>query len=531
MNNSPIENEFIGWCHRVHPDINPYIFIQRYNRYYEEYLPLIDENMVQLHQHISSEKPNIECSFKGRIKSKRSFFIKTFKTIAENIVKIFPDELPENEDEKQKILLEQDSSIDKYFKFLASDNPQKFDKIKNIIKTMTSLGTVDSFRFVFNKLSPDEKNKLVNRLGRTEDTFAYRPIVNSVDFTIQSINQNSNHEFEIIDSNGNVIPIHTSVTFSPDEIIEKDNGSKYIIVDGKDQKLNERNLLYPYNTSSSQRDLGNALRNSPDGKLTMLQDSIVIDDKEHFDICSISVHPVSDQIPITNQYGESKNLSLLLNNHKLSLRKTDEEYTIPAIYDIYDIIKKYYSENDIKKIESRFKDYIKNPKDSGYMSIHDSSFNEIYGYTMEAQIRDLKMEDDCKDESSSTGHDQYKIVTAKKLLDNPILANILKNDSLAFDSSTSTLIKKLDNPDVEISELLGKYLLVTKMNNGTSVSYQPNIATAFEHTFKYSDMLQFTNPDDKYPPLDMSSYKNFIKSRKARNEAIRKENKFPDLYE
>ena len=213
------------------------------------------------------------------------------------------------------------------------------------------------------------------------------------------------------------------------------------------------------------------------------------------------------------------------------MRKTDEEYTIPAIYDVYDIIKKYYSENDIIKIESRFKDYIENPKNTGYMSIHDSSFNEIYGYTMEAQIRDLKMEDDCKNESSSTGHDQYKIAKSQKSMENPILSDIIKYDSLAFDSSTSTLIKKMDNPNIEISDLLGKYLLVTRIHNGNSISYQPNIATIFEHTFGYTDMTQFTNPDDKYPPLDMSNYKNFIKSRKLRNEAIRKEKKFPDLYE
>ena len=300
MNNSPIENEFIGWCHHVHPDINPYIFIQRYNRYYEEYLPLIDENMVQLHHQLSLEKPNIECSFKGRIKSKRSFFIKTFKTMAENIAKIFPEELPENEEEKEKILKEQDDAIDKYFKFLASDEPQKFNKIKHIIKTMTSLGTVDSFRFVFNKLSSDEKDRLVNRLGRTEDTFAYRPVINSVDFNIKSVRENANNEFEIIDSDDNVIPIHSSITFSPEEIIEKDNGSKYILIDGKEQKLNERNLLYPYDLPSSKRCFENALKN-PDGKLTMLQDSIVINNNEHFDICSINTNPLNNQILITNQ--------------------------------------------------------------------------------------------------------------------------------------------------------------------------------------------------------------------------------------
>ena len=227
---------------------------------------------------------------------------------------------------------------------------------------------------------------------------------------------------------------------------------------------------------------------APDGNLTLLYDSLIISDSEAFDIVSINVDPVSEDILAYNQYGECKNISLLLSNSKkLYLQKTDAKYTIPALYDIEQTIKDYYKENDIICIVSRRKDYVKNPKvKTNYSSIHNSAFNEDYGYTLEAQIRDLKMEDDCKNENTSTGHDKYKLQKLERLQKNPILSHILKNNKLAFDSSTSTLIKILDNVNVEITEILAKYLLITKMKNGKSVSYQPTIDKSFEHTFEHS---------------------------------------------
>lgn len=537
MNNSPIEKEFINWCNFLHPDIKSYIFLQRYNRYSEDYYPLLDENMTQLHQKISNEKPNINFSFKGRIKSKRSFLIKTFRTIAENIVKIFPNEFPNDPTELEDFLTERNASIEKFFKFLINENPARFNEIQSLIcKMNSSCNTLESFRTIFSLLNSEEQEKLITRLGRTEDTFAYRPIVHSIDFNIKSILQNENNEFEVIDDEGNHIPIHTSVTFDPEkDIIQKSNGLKYININGKEEKLNERNLLYPRNISASERNIKNALK-TPDGKLTLLHDSLVINDTkhpEHFDIISLSVDPISNDILAYNQSGECRNLTLLLNSfEKTQLRKTDEEYTIPAIYSITNIIQDYYDNNNIIDITSRSKDYIKNPKQkTGYRSIHKSSFDELFGYTMEAQIRDLKMEDECKDESTSTGHDQYKQDKLKNLLENPILAPIVKRNPLAFDSSTFTLIKILDDPNVELSELLAKYILVTKMKNGISVSYQPSIDKVFEHTFEFSDISTFIAPEDPAPPLDISSYKNFIKSRKIRNEFKRKEDKFPDIYE
>ena len=108
MENSIVEQDFINWCHSIHPDINPYIFIHRHRRYFDEYLPLIENDSTQIHQYLHSKKPNINFSLKGRVKSKRSFLIKSFICIAENIENIFSQATSNEEREKL---------FNKYFNF------------------------------------------------------------------------------------------------------------------------------------------------------------------------------------------------------------------------------------------------------------------------------------------------------------------------------------------------------------------------------------------------------------------------------
>lgn len=514
MNNLLIEQDFISWCNQIHPNINPYIFIQRHNRYFEEYLPIIDENMTKLHQSIHDKKPNINFSFKGRIKSKRSFLIKTFRTIAKNINTIFSDISLLEDDKKAKAIETKDSTIDKYFKFLLQEDKQKYEEINNLIKSLDekSLNLIEKFRIVFSKLDKKQQDKLITRLGRTEDAFAYRPIIHSVDFSIKDCKHTENDTFEITDENGQIIPIYAGITFNPEQdVIIEDNGLKYINYNGTKIKLNERNLLYPIGTPSSERKFENAQKN-PDGTLTLLQDSIILNDGSEFDIKSIKYDSTNDSIFCYNQYGECKNLSLLLlKNKSARLRKYDESTIQKAAYDIFDIIQDFYKKNEITSIQSRFKDYIQNPKpDTGYMSIHDSSFDETYGYTMETQIRSLLNEDESKNEDNPTGHDMYKKAKSESFKSNPILASILEKDDLAFDSSTSTLMKILENPHVELTDVLGKYIIVTTMKNGNSVSYQPSIDTVFHHTFEHSKLSKSNDVNNR---LDFSNYKSFMQSR------------------
>lgn len=522
MNNSIIEQNFINWCYELNPYINPYIFIRQYRSYSEELLPLIESDSTAMHNAIHTKKPNINFSFKGRIKAKRSTLIKNFVNIAENIESIFSNEIDPSKREK---------AFARYFKFLLKDDPEKYNEIKKMISGLvpTFDNYQESFSVIFNKLSQEEKDTLITRLGRTEDTYAYRPIVHSVDFPIKSI-ISSDSQFYIEDEDENMIPINPAIILNPnkDIIYSKEDNSKNIFMDGKKISLTERNLLYPNELPSSKRTFENAQKDI-DGNLTLLCDSLVLDDNSVLDIVDIHVNPRTTSIMITDSNGEQRNLSRLLQKETVKLQKHDEETSIEAVYDIYDIIQEYYNTHNIQSIKSRYKDYIANRKPSGYGSIHDSAFNKTYGYSLESQSRTLKMEDDCKDESSAIGHDAYKEEKFKKLYKNKILHKILEKDSLAFDSSTSTLMKMLENPNVELSELLGKYILTTSMN-GVSVSYQPTIDVIFEHTF-FNTKPSLDSPSDNLPKLDFSSYENFVASRIKRNNAILKQNDGPDFYD
>lgn len=526
MNNSVIEQDFINWCNQIHPDINPYIFIHRHIRYSEEYLPLIEETSTEMYNYVKQKKPNANFSLKGRIKSKRSFLIKSFVTMAKNIEAIFNNKYEPSEREKM---------FSTYFKFLSTDNPEKYNEIKkiafNLIPTFDDF--LDSFSIIFNKLSQEEKNKLVSRLGRTEDTYAYRLIVHSVDFPIKSIDVSSDSDFYIIDQDGNKMPINIATSLNPDKdiILSEENDKNYISINGKKEILNERNLLYPSNLPYNQQTLQNAQKDE-NGNVTLLNDSFIFNDTSHLNIIDIKINPTNHSFFITDSNGEVRNISSLLEKGNLKLKKCDEEALIKEVYDIYAIIQDFYKTHEIQSIQSRQKDYIANPKPiTEYMSIHDSAIHTKYGYTLEGQDRTLKMDDDSKDESTRTGHDVYKKSKREDFLHYKILQKVLSQNPNAFDSSISTLMKILENGNVELSEILGKYILTTTMSNGVATSYQPPIDIVFKHIFHNTSSLSTSDSNDSLPKLDFSSYENFIASRKSRNHAIENESIFPDIYD
>lgn len=524
MENSIVEQDFINWCHSIHPDINPYIFIHRHRRYFDEYLPLIENDSTQIHQYLHSKKPNINFSLKGRVKSKRSFLIKSFICIAENIENIFSQATSNEEREKL---------FNKYFKFLLNENPKKFEELKKI--TFGIIPTLedyrDSFRFIFQKLSQEEKNNLIRRLGRTEDTYAYRLIIHSVDFPISSIISSSDGKFHIIDNNGNKVEIAPAIRFNPetDLVTSKETDETFVVVDGRKELFNERNLLYPENLPLKKHNLENAQKDE-NGNLFLLCDSFIRENNSPLNIIDIKFNPVNNSVFVIDSNGESRNLTSLLQRETLSLRKFDENSLIKELYEIDLTIQEYYKTHKIQSILSRRKDYIEKPKpDTHYQSIHDSCFHKDYGYTMEAQERTLDMEEKGKDENTRIGHDVYKQKKLEKYSNNIILKQIIEKDNSAFDSSTPTLMKILEDKNVELSELLGKYILTTSMTNGVSMSFQPTIDVIFDHTFSHTK-AQPRSTDNSHK-LDFSNYKNFISSRMKRNSTIQKDTNLPDIYE
>lgn len=527
MKNSIIEQDFMNWCYSIHPDINPYLFIRRHTRYSEEYLPLLEKNMTKMYHYISEKNPNVNFSLKGRIKSKRSYLIKSYIQLCQNIEKTFSSEQDEKEREK---------SFEKFFKFLLNENPEKYKELKNKMQAITpALDYADSFLFIFNKLSKEEKDKLITRLGRTEDTFAYRLIINSVDFPIQSITYNSSDaKYYIIDQDGYMIPINKAITINPkkDLVYSDETNKTYLVVNGKRQTLNERNLLYSRNIPTNQRTLPNAQKDK-NGNITLLTDALIIEnERSPLDIVDIQLNPTNNCIFITDSKGDVRNLSALLEERSITLRKYDEKSLIEEVYNISDTKQTFYEENNLQFIWSRYKNYIETPKEkTGYMSLHDSAVNKLYGYTIEGQSRTLEMEDHCKDESVRVGHDAYKREKAKLHSNNKFLAKILAIDPNAFDSSTPVLMDILENRNVELTDLLGKYILTTTMNNGSVKSWQPPIDVVFEHTFQNATSYSSPDQNDDIPSLDFSSYENFIMSKRNRHNAQNKECHFLDIYD
>ena len=545
MGKSKIENDFINWCQYIHPDINPYLFFRRHMRYSDEYAPVLEELMVNLHEELSTRCPNINFSFRGRIKSKRSFLIKTFRTMAENIEKLFPEQIPTDDTEQKKIQEQRNKNIAYYLKFLVNAKPPKVErylKLKNIIESAPlEKGTLKNFKDFFDELTPDEKESLVIRLGRTEDTFANRIVVNDVDFNIQSVQSNQNGQLEILDEQGNTIPISSSIQIPADEItLDETDGNRYAIIDGKRKRINKHNLLYNNELSAKDRTFANASKTS-DGKITLFQDILVINDKEQFDIVSTYIDSeTGDIMVITHQTkGESANTycednsniinltKLLQNGTNAKLKKFDSQYTEQALYDIQDAMYQYYDEQGITRIWKRSKDYVKNPKQqSNYKSLHDSFFYEEIGYCLETQIRDLEMAKDCENKPTTnstnthlaTSHDTYKKEKMKKWYKNPILRHILEKDPEAFDSSTEILEKLLYNPDVALPDLLGKYIITAKVGKNKVEPFVGKIHQIFEHTFQ-NPKAYIPDANDTLPPLDYSSYKKFLISMKKRNDA------------
>ena len=121
MRSPKVETDFIEWCRYIHPDINPYLFFQRHARYSDEYFPLFEDLMTSLYQELSEKLPNINFSFKGRIKSKRSFLIKSFRTMAESIEKLFPNDYPVDELAQKELQETRSKNIEKYFKFFVTN--------------------------------------------------------------------------------------------------------------------------------------------------------------------------------------------------------------------------------------------------------------------------------------------------------------------------------------------------------------------------------------------------------------------------
>ncbi len=509
---SIIEQEFEHQCHTIHPDIDPNIFLKEYN-YYEQRIPLLRKTFTELHQHIHDKLPNVEFTFTARLKAKKSFLDKKIKKMAENIETIFHnDKLGTKEYEPL---------IKAYLNFLP---PEKFEELKNQIVMFGSsnVGTLKCFAFIFEQLSYKEKSTFIKSLARTEDTFAYSISVKSVSYPINEFAISEDGSIGIIEKSNNnkksgkTHSINCSVKFNPEtDIIEKSTGIKYIYVDNKEYPLNLEYLVYPTELPKSERNLKNALRDA-NGMLTLLQDSISFKNGLSLPVESITYDKNMNCYFLITPQGERINLTNRLAKENLILKKFDELTCESAIHDIRRHIEKFYQQNSFYSFLNRRKNYIKNPKmnknqEVYYKAFHDSAENTLYKYMIEGQLRSFLNKLLYSDESTDMGHNFYKQREAEKRKNNPILAKILEENPLSFDSSTPTLMRLLeDNPDIDIMDLMGSYFVTTTFPNGKSDTYLLEPEMTFMHIFGNQSPSSY-NPTH----LDFSSYANFIASRVA----------------
>ena len=128
---------------------------------------------------------------------------------------------------------------------------------------------------------------------------------------------------------------------------------------------------------------------------------------------------------------------------------------------------------------------------------------------MEKQAKTELMEKNAKNESCSIGHDKYKQRKMQYKKDtNQFISQILKRDPYAFDSSTHAIMRLLSmHPDIQLSDVLGKYILTTSTSNNSVINYVPNIAYIFNHFFEYSNESMIING------INFSSYNEFLITR------------------
>ncbi len=533
---SIIEKEFEYQCHSIHPDIDPNIFLKEYNNY-EQCIPLLRELFTALHQYVHSQLPNIDLSFTARLKAKKSFLDKKILKISENISNIFLEDVSTSKDTEEKAskkserIKKQESAIDTYLNFLP---PEKFKRIKHQILTFTASGidTVQSFSIIFGNLTDKEKEIFIKTISRTADTFAYSFIVKNINYPIASIKALEDGSVGIVEKTDNpnaqeiIHKIQPSIKFNPEtDIVEKSQYIKYVSVNGKEYPLNPEYLIYPKTVSTSQRTLENALKDS-DGKVTLLQDAILLQNGDVLPVESITYDQDLNSYFLTTLQGERVNLTNRLEKEQLTLKKYDEKTCEESIINVIrPVIKLFEQDNNFRTIKE--KDYIKNPKldkDTGvesYKALHACLMNLTYNYKMEGQMRTFLAH--ILYDYDHDDHKQNKVNNQKQ---NPILAKIYDANPLALDSSTSTLMDLLEaNPDIDIMDLMGTYFFTTTFSDNTSYTYLLEPEMAFMHIFAKHAKAHSDSLPKEIPHLDFSSYSNFIASKAK----LKGSQEFPDF--
>lgn len=521
MSFSYIDEQFIEWCKKISPEINPYIFINEYAKYETEYRNKIKSVLKELYAEIHTKYPNVNFYMRGRIKSKLSSYIKTFLKLVENIDRLFSSKLTKDQ---REILIRKyfgyylNSSIDS----LALDDKQadKYNNLKNLIFTLSSdsINSFDAFSIVLHNLTPEEQTFFIKKLGLTEDIFAYKLVIRDssqpAGFVISKFRTLENGTYEITTGNNKTISVSPSVKIDPSsEVRIKSNGLIYVVINGHEYELNEQNLLYPKNISVRKRHLKNALRDS-DNKITLLRDYLILPDG---DILYIDAIFSSNNINYIKSGGEIRNLDKLLKNPHVRLYKNDEVTLHQIAFEIETLCNQYLTSHGFHIFSYRRKDYITTPKQTGYgHTIHNSYVCRSDGYYAEGQIGNDYGENNYHSNSSlgeatAIDHDNYKREKIERMAArNKVVQEILAAEPLALDSSSSAIKQLLyAHPEIPIKDVLPCYIVTVLTGKGIEIAdLSDAVELVFNYFFKnvpnfdYKTYIKILNTSFKFPPPD-----------------------------
>lgn len=379
-----IDKLFMKRCAKISKLIDPSIFINIYDNYQTVHLKNIKNSLEDLTSKLHEPNPNIHFYIRGRIKSKASYYNKTFLKIVENIDRLFSN----------KLTIEQrEALIDKYFNYFKDNhNESLYSDLHELIISLSKTGVnpFSAFETICSKLQKKDLDFFLKKLGETQDIFAFKLVIQDSSQTlsncqIQSCIHLKNGAYKItFDNSENSICISPSIKLDPSsDIITKNTGIRYVVINGTEFRLNEQTLLYPDNTSANNRKLKNATKDK-NGKVTLLRDYFILPSGDIFYIDKINKKSGKYFVQFND---ETRNLDILLSKYNLRLCKNDDFTLYNASIHIEDIINEIFEKIGFKGIPIRRKDYFANPKSSGYgQAIHESYYNVPKSYSAEGQI-------------------------------------------------------------------------------------------------------------------------------------------------
>lgn len=408
---------------------------------------------------------------------------------------------------------QEEKAIHQLLSALGNPSSVSYDSLSSLLSSYSLQEQQYKFSKILRSLPTDLSKKLVEHFGRTEDLFAHRPVIRSVHFPVNHLSY-ENGNFYFSDPEGNRRVLHPSYSFSMEDIITKENKVKYIVVDGKEQILNERDLLYSSELSSKQRNLENAKKDE-NGQLTLLRDAVQItnlgtNEQSFINISQVHYEEDSNSFTIEDDSGKIYPISTLMNdpNYHIDIFQCDEPTLIDTIYQMENSEEKFYKKHGVVHISRKRKDYIAMPKLNGYQSLHDSIFYSIRrfmrtnnhqmrtsfsGFAMESQKRTLLMNDMAEDNTTTIGHDHHK-----------------KNRYQGFGNTASNddILALINTPGVNLSDVLGKVIAVFKKADEEIGTYTFNPKELFQILYgqPYDDLDEINHSfmDDEFSDHDLS---------------------------